>query len=101
MDFSASSYTQGSHNKSKCIKLKYWQTYQSTDYFSRDLIRFTFNTLYTDFTIKTTHKSTLNAIHHDSLGQVHGVGDGEHDQLGLRPRRPVEDVVHHCLFPRP
>ena len=48
-----------------------------------------------------THEPALDAVHHDALGQIHGVGDGEHDELGLRSRRPVEDVVHHRLLARP
>lgn len=52
---------------------------------------------------KTTppHQSARHPVDHDPLGQVHGVGDGQHDQPGVTPRRPVKQVVHHVLLPGP
>ena len=42
-----------------------------------------------------------DTVHHDSLRQVHGVGDGQDDQLRCGPGRPLEQVVENGLLPVP
>ena len=48
-----------------------------------------------------THQPAGDAVHHDALRQVHGVGDGDDDKPRVRPARPVEQVVQDVLLPRP
>ena len=40
-------------------------------------------------------------VHHDPLGQVHRVGDGDDDEPGRLPAGPLEDVVQDRLLPVP
>lgn len=47
------------------------------------------------------HQPARHPVDHDPLGQVHGVGDGQHHQAGVAPRRPIEQVVHDILLPGP
>jgi hypothetical protein len=42
-------------------------------------------------------KSAGNFIGQCSLGKIHGVGHGEHDQSGMSQLWPVEEVVHDAL----
>ena len=39
-----------------------------------------------------------NALVEHALGQVHGVGDGDEDEVGVVVRWPVEHVVQHVLL---
>ena len=47
------------------------------------------------------YQSTGHPLHHQPLGQVHGVCDSEDNQFGLPLTGPVEDVVHDILLTRP
>lgn len=47
------------------------------------------------------YQSAGHSVDHDPLGEVHGVGDGEHHQPAVAPGGPVEQVVHHILLPGP
>lgn len=48
-----------------------------------------------------THQSARHSVDHDPLWKVHRVGDGQHDQAGVTPCRPIKQVVHDVLFPGP
>lgn len=47
------------------------------------------------------HQPARHPVDHDPLGQVHGVGDGQHHQAGVALRWPIEQVVHDILLPGP
>ena len=48
-----------------------------------------------------SHQAAGNARHEETLGQVHRIGNRHDDQFRLASRRPIKDVVHYGLLPRP
>ena len=48
-----------------------------------------------------TYYSGCNPVHHHTLGQVHGVGDGKHDEASVGSGWPIKQVVHHRLLTGP
>ena len=42
--------------------------------------------------------SAGNPLTHQSFGQVHRVGNRQHNQLGVAVMRPIKQVVQHVLF---
>ena len=49
----------------------------------------------------SAHQPTGDSVHHDSLGEVHGVGHSQNHESGVVSRGPVKQVVEYRLLPRP